>query len=52
MEVFSNKHRLVELFTLRGGEDDFAVYVLDLDHLVLFFDAKVRIFLDSGKFIL
>ncbi len=51
VEVFSNKHRLIELFALWEGEDDFAVYVLDLDHLVLFFDAKIHIFSDSAKFI-
>ena len=51
VEVFPNKHRLVELFAFREGEDYFAVYVLDLDHLVLFFDAKIHIFSDSGKYI-
>ena len=50
VEVFSNKHRLIELFALGEGEDNFAVYVLNLDHLVLFFDAKVRLFSDRGKF--
>ena len=34
VEVFSNKHGLEELFAIREGEDYFAVYVLNLDHLV------------------
>ena len=50
-KVESDKVGVGQLFALREGVDYFAVYVLNLDHLVLFFDAKIRIFSDSAKFI-
>ena len=49
-EVETDEVGVGQFFALREGEDNFAVYVLNLDHLVLFFDAKVRIFSDSGKY--
>ena len=51
VEILAIEDSPVEFFALREGEDYVAVYVLNLNHLVLFFDAKVRFFSDSAKFI-
>ena len=49
MEILAIEDSPVEFFALREGVDDFAVYVLNLDHLVLFFDAKIRSFSQLHK---
>ena len=50
-EVNTDEDGLEEFLSFREGVDDCAMYVLNLYHLGLFFDAKVRIFFDSTKFI-